>query len=832
MIRRENRRSRGAAALRSPYVYAGTGYAVAMAAVGVLAAWPIYADTRFVILAAAGVITALLISAVATAWRWPGWLTVVIGVVAAAALGLTLAVPPATITALPGSLRELATGAITGWKDLVTVDLPVGTYRNLLMPALIVFFAATLGTVRLGWRDKPRGAFAAVVALMMPVFGLLFGRTVTGSAITFGPVTIPAARELACGALALVISLTWLAWRAAAWRRAALRRAAESSGVRLSRRRRATDTRRAGLAIGMVVVAVAAAALVTPAVAEGRTRDVLRSGTGPAQAISEAVSPLTDYRANFADDAVKAPLFTVHAVDGALPDRIRLATLTSYDGAQYRVSVSDADARFLRVPSRRTAAGGTSATVSVTIEGLRGIWLPTFGSLEQATFSGQDAASAADSFYYDADAEAGVVTSGTTSNLAYTVTATTAAAPQLESLRAPGTSPSVTIPDSLKSWIEKQEAGTGGAALAKLVELLRERGYLSHALSVPDGGAGWMKALGDGYIFQPSTSGHSLARIDAMFRKLLTRQADSEAGSLVAATGDDEQFAVATALIAEQLGFPARVVVGARLSGEDTGVPLCNDGACTGGNITAWTEVRDAAGQWVAVDVTPQHTEGADNAVTKLRDPENATQVRSENAEEVDPPDPTKQDSTQSSSHADETDLSGVWGMLRIGGIALAAALVLFGPFLAILAAKAVRRRSRRHDATPAARVVGGWEEYVDIAVDHGKPLPGNDTRAEVAERYATPAATALAVEADRAVFSDGALTDDESQRFWDIVEQERRQMAASVPLWRRMLAAVSLKSFTRGVAPRPARRRDAAARTLSGTERRGRGRKAASTDE
>src|SRR3546814_9538657 len=72
-----------------------------------------------------------------------------------------------------------------------------------------------------------------------------------------------------------------------------------------------------------------------------------------------------------------------------------------------------------------------------------------------------------------------------------------------------------------------------------------------------------------GYSFQPSAAGHSLARIDTMFSRLLERESDPRAAAsdnYVAAVGDDEQFAVATALIARELGFPARVVVGARLS--------------------------------------------------------------------------------------------------------------------------------------------------------------------------------------------------------------------------------------------------------------------------
>ncbi len=51
-------------------------------------------------------------------------------------------------------------------------------------------------------------------------------------------------------------------------------------------------------------------------------------------------------------------------------------------------------------------------------------------------------------------------------------------------------------------------------------------------------------------------------------------------GNYVAAVGDDEQFAVATALIARELGFPARVVVGARLETADATLSTCDAGEC------------------------------------------------------------------------------------------------------------------------------------------------------------------------------------------------------------------------------------------------------------
>ena len=65
-----------------------------------------------------------------------------------------------------------------------------------------------------------------------------------------------------------------------------------------------------------------------------------------------------------------------------------------------------------------------------------------------------------------------------------------------------------------------------------------------------------------------SAAGHSYDRIDRLFTELNEREsevADSPGASLVAAVGDDEQFAAAVALIAADLGFPSRVVLGARL---------------------------------------------------------------------------------------------------------------------------------------------------------------------------------------------------------------------------------------------------------------------------
>ena len=175
-----------------------------------------------------------------------------------------------------------------------------------------------------------------------------------------------------------------MAWRSHEERRQALHRAADATGVRVSRRRRSSDTRRALLAGGMLAVAVGTAAVAGPLAAQGQTREVLRSGTGPELVLTRATSPLTEYRAHFADEALDEVLFRVEPL-GASPERIRIATLTSYDGELFRaldVASSTADARFTRVPARSPPSPGEPIGARVTIDRLTGIWMPTAGQLD------------------------------------------------------------------------------------------------------------------------------------------------------------------------------------------------------------------------------------------------------------------------------------------------------------------------------------------------------------------------------------------------------------------------------------------------------------------
>ncbi|SDO44592.1 Transglutaminase-like superfamily protein [Microbacterium sp. ru370.1] len=809
---RASRRRREASS--APRWIAAVVYTAVSVALAAVAAWPIYAAASFIVLVVAASVTGAGLVALVAWRRGSGW-ALAAGLVAAFTL---LAVPlavPSRLTSPLDVLRGLGEsygGVVVAWKDLVTVDLPVGAYRNLLIPALVVFLVGTALALSLAARSDRQATAAVVAGLGMTGFGLFFGRTSTSAPLPVGPLVLSAPVETLVGISALLSAVLWLAWRAHDERARALRRASDVSAVQVGPGRSRTDRRRGALGVAMIATAVLATVAVVPWVARGADREVLRSAAGPDRQIAEAVSPLAQYRAMFSDARADEVLFRVSG-EGTLPERIRLATLDAYDGEIFRAS-GDEGSGFVRLPSTRDAGEGRSISADIEIADLEGIWMPTAGRLASARFEGDRRGAMADRFYYSADAEAGVQTAdgGLRAGDRYELAGVEPAPVDLASLTPPGAPQGVSGGDNLQRWVEEHATGSDGVALQALVQLLRERGYLSHSLA-PAGAAvpAWAADL-PGYQLQPSASGHSLARIDRMFERLLDREDDPRAastGNYVAAVGDDEQFAVATALIARELGFPARVVVGTRLVAADPTLSACDAGECRPRDLTAWTEVQGTDGRWATIDVTPQWEQSPSLEVTQQRDPENVTEVRPDTVEEVVPPEPVQEDDSQNDGTRsdDGLDLAWLWPVLRIAGIGLLVVLVLFGPFLAVVIAKAVRRRGRRRDPDARSAIAGGWDEYVDAGLDAGRSVPRAPTRREVAEAFATPSGIRLAADADRAVFAADDVTADEVAAFWRIVDDERRVLTRQRGFWRRVRAAVSLRSFLRFLAPRPPRR-------------------------
>lgn len=783
-------------------IVVGSVYVAVGVALAAVAAWPIYRSGAFVLLVCVCVLVSVAIAGVVHLRRWGGWAAMGLVVAAIGLLGVPLAVPDrwGSADVLTG-FGELLAGLVVGWKDLLTVDLPVGDYRNLLVPALVVFLVGTSSALLLAWRRGTVAAAAVPVMIAMVTFGLVFGRDTVSTSVSLGPLSLAAPVETTIGIGSLLAAVFWLSWRTRDRRRRAVRRAVDVSGVMLRRSRERRRTHRTGLSMAMLGAAGLIAVVVVPPAASGVDRTVLRGSTGPDLEVTRTISPLSSYRALFADDVVDLVQFTV--TGSALPARVRLAVLDRYDGVDYR-TVGTPGSRFERMPSAVQAGPGTAVDATVEVQALTGVWMPVMGEVVDVDFAGPNAADLANGFYVSKGLDAAVQTYGWTSGDGYRMRATVPEAPALAEIAAPGVVPDVELPPALTAWLEEHRRGDDGQALAGLVDLLRERGYLSHALD--DGAAAWREDLGE-YTFVPSAAGHSLGRVDALFQAMLEREDDPDAvatGNYVSAVGDDEQFAVAVSLLAQALGFPSRIVVGARLDTSDDTLPACEAGACRAGDISAWVEVRAASGAWVPVDVTPQHTVSPTLQRTERREPEIPTEVDPDTVDEVTPPRPSQEDRAGEDPPEIGPDLEWLWSSLRITSLAVGALLLVAGPFLCIIAAKALRRRARRGGVDPRARVTGGWDEYVDAAVDTGMASPGFRTRGEVARVYGGDEAATLAVAADAATFSDRPLDAAEADAYWRIVDAERRRMPTG--FWRGVRAAVSLRSFAR---PAKSRRRN-----------------------
>ncbi|WP_062304072.1 transglutaminase-like domain-containing protein [Demequina subtropica] len=718
----------------------------------------------------------------------------------------------AVLIAIPGALRtpqsfvraaiEAVRAPVTGWKDIVTLPVPIGQYGATLAVPLVLVIATVTGIVWAGTRARWWGLGAAVGGAGFAVAVLLGPAARTDFDLLPGAAA-GLSREILIGLCAWGATLAWMWWRMAQQRRAALR--AAGGGVR-GERAPFRALGRLGLGAGVLVAAVLVAVVVAVPVAQSQPRDVARTTVTPRLVVDSSVSPLTTYRASFSDALFDAPLFTVSDVSGDL-ERIRIATLPFFDGSAFTAVAPDGftPLRFQRVPSSLPLEGDDAVSVTVAVEGLEGPWAPIPGALGEARFSGPRSGSLADSFYYAPEASAAVIAldGGVAAGDTLTVTAS---APTATALADAGASPGGAgiprdlIPASLSEWVEEQGVTRDGRGLATLVERLRARGYLSHALAA-DTTPLWAASLGD-YAFEPSASGHSYDRIDRLFAALLEREAeagpDASDAALVAAVGDDEQFSVAVALMAAELGFPARVVVGVRIVDTDAQgwtPEACTD-VCRGRHLSAWTEVRSGSGEWIAVDVTPQHTEPVRPTVATEADPELPTDTDPDRAEPIDAVAALKGRSA-GDDVAPAVEHSPSWFTGTVRTVALLALIVvlLLGPLLGVLAAKALRRRRRRR-AAPTAAAQGGWDEYVDLGIDAGLPPMPLATRAEVAAAYGTVNGGAIATVADRATFTVEGVESDDADLVWELLARDRAELRARQGAWRRLGSRLSTRSL------------------------------------
>lgn len=746
------------------------GFTLALAAVALSAFGSSFTGSAYLVVGVLGAVLAVTVTQLTRAAGWPVISAVVICVVLFFVLGGPLCLRALGDTSfLPGAstLGRVADQAIFGWKDLLTTLPPVdGDGPLLVLPWLSGMLAGLVGlslahlSVRRAW-----------LAAALPVVGMT---VVLSGAIVVG-VRHPQSLLLQ-GSVFAGLALAWLAIRA---RRAS---AAVQGGT--------TSWVRAAGAVVMLALAAAlafpASALVSRADSE---RAVARNWVEPPFDIGRYASPLAGFRKYVdlkgrTDDSnvYDKTLFDVEGVEpGTL---VRIAAMDRYDGMVWGATDNalpgPADDSFQRVSSTiDNPVEGTEVEATITLgEGWNGVWLPTVGALTSMRFETGDPRAKAEVFRYNLATSTAVVPSGLQSGDRYSFTAVQPDDALTEetvgSTDTPGLPPGAAF---IQGPTEKWTEGAGSDPMDRVLaaaEHLKSEGKYSD-------GVGRTERI---YV-----GGHSVWRLSDEF---------VNAPQIV---GNDEQYAAAMALIANDIGVPARVVLGAT-------VP--EGGRVTGKDVSAWVELRAADGSWRTLPTSEfMSTTPPADQVPETNTPMSGTVIPPPNP--IPPPSDAGEQSDADLKErkarrkdADDEDglIPGVPGWLGVvltyvGGPLLVIALLLG----AVVGLKVWRRHRRRSAASASARFVGAWRELVDHARDLGQvvPLGPTVTRREQSLAIVSGQAGVLARRADSHVFGPSVPGTAAAATYWEQVDAERRSMSHEVGRWQRLRAAISLRSLRRG---------------------------------
>ena len=717
---------------------------------------PVYGTSwLFVTVLGFGVV-GIAVAVASTLRRWSSGLTAAAAVGGWFLFGGLLAMPSSTIgyvVPTPRTLFGLLVAPVTAWRDMLTLAPPIGeTYNLLAIPGLVALASALLGMLVALRTSRP------MMAWIPPGVGYLVG-VLVGSQVAYRPFVI--------GALFFAVVIVWTSFR-----RAALRQRLSGTAQRLKPLR---------VVMGAAILALAGsvALVVVPAISSSPQRQNVRSAMQPPIELEQYASPLQGFRGNITQKRTQV----LFEASGALPgDIVRIATLDKYDGISYRVATLDDEAvaatTFTRVGQWiADRSAGHERSLRVSVRQYEGVWTPTVGRSTQVQFEGERAVELGENFFYNRSSGTGLNVAGLRAGDQYLLEGKVPPRPADEAIAAAraGEYPLPALDgvpdeviDAAHQWAG--EAPTAGAAALALEETLHTRGFFSH------GQADEVASL----------SGHSE-------RRLMGLLSDHEM-----MVGDHEQYAVAMALMARELGIPARVIYGYQVA----------DGAAiTGGHVGAWPELfLDGLG-WVVFNPTPP---------TEQTAPEEDTRTPPEQLPFVENPPPPPQrpdvpppdellpiEPGEAPEEESRIDWAQIGAIAALTGIPL---LTIVVPIALVVGLKLRRRARRRNDPVLANRIAGAWAELVDRARDVGRSPSVSATRSEQAEALledfpkvdgvADP--IALAKEADWVVFAPGEPAEATTKEYWRSSSAIHRGMRRSVN-WLRWLASyLSMKSFRR----------------------------------
>ncbi|HIY23369.1 MAG TPA: transglutaminase-like domain-containing protein [Candidatus Brachybacterium merdigallinarum] len=759
----------------------------------------VYGGVQYLLTGMMGLFFGTLIALIGARWRWGPLRTAPLVLAVYFLFGSMFAAPThALFGIIPtlGSLKELLTAPVTSWKATLTVAPPVGSAQGVLVVVWISMLLLSLLGMTIVLRTR-RYVIAWLFPLVLLLVTILFGTTEAVS---------PVIR----GVLFALISVAWLTWRFESARLDSAESTIISDTVRPGSWKNPVLRRRViGGAVIMAIsagAAVSAQSLLDPPAGAGRY--ALRDQINPPFDPYQYVSPLADFR-GYIKNQRDTELFTVTGVEAG--EQIRLATLDQYDLQVYNVASS----RQKDGPSGaflRTASGvdleepsGSARTTTVTIGDYTDVWLPTVGReitrIDIGDMEGERYAVTSENLFLNQQSQTAVNAAGLQPGDSYDLTYEPYTAPAAEDTRS-ATFADLALPDNATldpsfAQLAEEWAGTSDSDYERfefLTRAIKADAFYSHGID--DDAA--------------SLSGHGAARIMAMLEEVGFDEEQSDAAP-TGKIGDEEQFAVLTALMARSIGIPARVVMGFEVPEGVEGTA-----AITGEDVTAWVEVAFEELGWVRFDPAPDDDEDPTQPQPKeVEKP--LPQVAQPPPPPAEPPNPPP-GAMSDDSQNDEPEPEGTVSWVVYVGLGLLPFVLLGIALAAIVLAKVRRRSTRRRQGVLPEQIDGGWQEVLDHLTDLGmRPDPlmtRLETAAHLQGQIPALSATTLAARADRAVFGPDDLPPGVVDEYWGEVMAARRTMSRSVPWHRRLRAVFSLRSFRRRSAERRAlKRRERSAR-------------------
>lgn len=668
-----------------------------LSAIGLFGFASSFSDLSYLVAGFGGLLVGTGAALVATYFRFDALISALVVVVAYFVFGSFFAMPgQAFLGFLPSleTLSGLAIGAIFGWSDIVTLTTPIAAPDYIgVLPYVVTWAIGVISaTLAARWfvirRRTPAKSF---VALIGPI-AIYVTSVLTGTEIPY----LAALRGIGFA----VIGLVWMAWRVPVGQqestdasRALLRRKIVGVGV---------------IALAAIVVGGTVGFTTAPATS---SRFVLRDHIEPPFDPLQYPSPLSGFR-KYTKDLAKDTLFTVNGVQ---PDeRIRLATMDAYDGTLWNVTgpqvFANGSGSFDLIGTHPQATPlltkGDPTSITVTIDAYSDVWLPSAGFATTIAFD-KSAGLNSTSLRYNAATGIAAVTGGLKKGMTYSVSADTQKIPTDDALKSVAVAnvqlPSVSnVPDIVAAKATELAGGKASPIeqLRAIETALHTLGYLSH---------------GDATDQVPSSAGHGADRMKTLLEKTQW-------------IGDEEQYASVFALMARDLGYPARVVMGFKPSSSATGGAV----TVTGADVTAWDEVAFEGVGWIPFYPTPD----------KKNIPQDQTpQPQSQPQPQVRQPPRSDavQDPLVSAVQLQKADdkknnafvIPGwVWTVSAVVGIPLA---LYFVPLLIIAYLKRRRRERRKNRGPNDRRAAGAWDELVDTYAELGYGAPRKETRLRLA---------------------------------------------------------------------------------------------------